>query len=40
MDFQSDLQLNLIRATAFQSSGEIGWFQSRIFILDVPAERR
>ena len=27
MDFQGGLQLNLIRATAFQSSGEIGWLK-------------
>ena len=48
MDFQGELQLNLIRATAFQSSGGIGCapafgglrFASGIFILDVPPERR
>jgi hypothetical protein len=48
MDFQGDLQLKLIRATAFQSSGDIGCVPAfadlallgGIFILDVPTAQR
>jgi hypothetical protein len=48
MDFQGDLQIKLIGATAFQSSEGIGCVPafgdlallSGIFILDVPSERR